>query len=88
MSGMTTNVTVDRPDMPAEYGPVDGLDGTLLWSWADQRLVDARNYWVATASVEGIPHVAPVWGVWSHGTLWFGTDPSPPRGATWRAVAG
>jgi hypothetical protein len=80
MSSMTTNVTVDRPDMPAGYGPADDLDGTLPWSWAAQRLIDAGNYWVATVSTDGAPHVAPVWGVWLHGALWFGTDPQSAKG--------
>lgn len=80
MISMTTNVTVDRPDMPAGYGPTDGLDGALPWTWAEQRLVDARNYWVATSSPDGVPHVAPVWGVWSHEALWFGTDPQSTKG--------
>ena len=36
----------------------------LAWSWALERLVPTRNYWVVTASAEGRPHSLPVWGVW------------------------
>lgn len=77
---MTSDPAVDRPDMPAGYGPVEGLDGTLPWEWAESRLLDARNYWVATAGPNGAPHVAPVWGVWVHGAVWFGTDPDSTKG--------
>ncbi len=40
---------VSRPYMPG-YG-ITGADqgsGLLDWSWAAQRLTEARNYWVAT----------------------------------------
>jgi uncharacterized pyridoxamine 5'-phosphate oxidase family protein len=36
----------------------------IPWQWARQRLVDARNYWIATVSPDGVPHARPVWGVW------------------------
>lgn len=65
--------------MPAAYGPVEGLDGTLPWTWAESRLVDARNYWVATVGPGGAPHVAPVWGIWVDGAVWFGTDPASAK---------
>ncbi|HEX3779325.1 MAG TPA: pyridoxamine 5'-phosphate oxidase family protein [Pseudonocardiaceae bacterium] len=44
----------------------------LPWEWARQRLVAARNYWVATVGAHG-PHVRPVWGVWRAEGLWFST---------------
>ena len=37
----------------------------LPWSWAAERLVGYRNYWVVTVSPDGRPHALPVWGVWS-----------------------
>lgn len=72
--------TVDRPDMPEDYGPRDTLDGVLPWSWADERLAGSRNYWVATTTADGAPHVAPVWGTWVAGALWFGTSPASAKG--------
>jgi nitroimidazol reductase NimA-like FMN-containing flavoprotein (pyridoxamine 5'-phosphate oxidase superfamily) len=71
---------VDRPDMPAGYGPTEGLDATLPWSWAEERLVRSRSYWIATSAADGAPHVAPVWGVWVNDRLWFGTDPTSAKG--------
>ena len=46
------------------YGVPDALDGALAWSWAEERLLRNHNYWLATASADGRPHVLPVWGVW------------------------
>ena len=52
-----------RPHMPG-YGVPDDLAGALPWSWAQERLVGCRNYWVVTASARARPHAMPVWGVW------------------------
>jgi nitroimidazol reductase NimA-like FMN-containing flavoprotein (pyridoxamine 5'-phosphate oxidase superfamily) len=36
----------------------------LPWSWAAERLLGNRNFWVVTVSGDGRPHALPVWGVW------------------------
>ena len=77
---MTNEPVVDRPTMPEGYGPAEGLDGALPWSWVVERLVPARNYWVATTGADGVPQLAPVWGVWVQDAVWFGTDPSSAKG--------
>lgn len=55
------------------YGtvPADQGSGLLPWSWAEERLARARNFWLATVSPDGAPHVMPVWAVWHDGSLWF-----------------
>jgi nitroimidazol reductase NimA-like FMN-containing flavoprotein (pyridoxamine 5'-phosphate oxidase superfamily) len=53
----------ERPAMK-DYGVPDEPNGLLPWSWAEERLVRNRNYWVVTASANGRPHSLPVWGVW------------------------
>jgi PPOX class probable F420-dependent enzyme len=61
----------------AAYGVPDDLDGVLPWSWAEERLARCRNYFVATSSAGGRPHVMPVWGLWrpDPGDFLFSTDP-------------
>ena len=45
----------------SDYGvPADSTDA-LPWMWAQQRLVDNKNYWVVTVSASGRPHALPVW---------------------------
>jgi PPOX class probable F420-dependent enzyme len=63
-----------RPRMPG-YGvlPAEGGQGLLPWQWAEERLVAARNYWVATARPDGRPHLMAVWGVWHGAAFWFST---------------
>jgi len=47
-----------------DYGVGAGDWQPLPWSWAAERLVPNRNYWVVTVSGAGRPHSLPVWGVW------------------------
>jgi hypothetical protein len=52
----------------------------LEWSWAAERLLGSRNYWVVTTGPAGRPAAAPVWGVWFDGRLFFGTSPASQKG--------
>lgn len=65
----------ERPHM-RNYGIAEDDEGLLLWDWVETRLVKARNYWVATASSESVPHAAPVWGLWHEGKFYFGSEPT------------
>jgi Pyridoxamine 5'-phosphate oxidase len=62
----------ERPYMPG-YGIEPAAAGLLPWSWAEQRLRDARHVFVATRDAGGAPHVAAVWSVWLDGALHFST---------------
>jgi len=64
--------TADRPDIPAAYGVSRSKKGLLPWSWAQERLAAAQNYWVVTVRPDGRPHTVPVWGVWLDEAFFFG----------------
>ena len=70
---------VSRPYIADGYGIPDHLDGTLPWSWAEERLVEAPIYWVATVLPGGRPHVTPIWGVWVDGAFWMEGGPNTRR---------
>ena len=55
------------------YGIVGAEEGRglLPWSWAEERLVASHDYWLATVTPAGRPHVMPVWGVWHERCAWF-----------------
>jgi hypothetical protein len=53
------------------YGVPDDDGGMLPWSWAEERLASARNYWVSTVG----PHASPVWALWREGTVVFSCSP-------------
>jgi nitroimidazol reductase NimA-like FMN-containing flavoprotein (pyridoxamine 5'-phosphate oxidase superfamily) len=48
--------------------------GLLPWSWAEERLVRSHDFWLATVTPEGAPHIMPVWAVWHEGRLWFSSS--------------
>lgn len=56
----------DRPSVP-DYGIPESRDGLLPWSWADERLAGALQYWLATTRPDGRPHAIPIWGAWVDG---------------------
>src|SRR6266545_2158700 len=58
---------------PVMFGAPAPPGDLLPWSWAEQRLVGARTYWIATTRTDGRPHCRPVWGVWLPDGFWFST---------------
>jgi hypothetical protein len=73
MSDQDLRPTATRP-APADYflAAEEGT-GLLPFSHATQQLVHARNYWLATAGLDGRPHCMPVWGVWADERFVFST---------------
>jgi Pyridoxamine 5'-phosphate oxidase len=79
---------------PVLYGAPAPPGDLLPWSWAEQRLVAARHYWIATTRPDGRPHSRPVWGAWLPDGFWFstarwpGTTSPPTRSSpcTWSAA--
>jgi len=64
---MANAPTAGRPTISGGY-----LEPKLLaWSWAEVRLTRALNYWVASVTATGAPHVRPVWGVWLDQQFYF-----------------
>ena len=61
-----------EPSQPRMFGgylePV-----RLPWQWAMERLIRARNYWIATTRPDGQPHSRPVWGIWLDEAFYFST---------------
>jgi hypothetical protein len=63
-----------RPYVPG-YGIPSNPRGMLPWSFVEERMTAARNYWVATVLPSGGPHLTPVWGLWVEGVFYFGSGP-------------
>jgi len=55
------------------YGTLPASEGSglLPWSWAEERLRRSHDFWLATVTSEGAPHLMPVWAVWHERRLWF-----------------
>jgi nitroimidazol reductase NimA-like FMN-containing flavoprotein (pyridoxamine 5'-phosphate oxidase superfamily) len=63
--------------MMGDYGVEATTWSPLPWTWAAERLVPGRNYWVVTVSADGRPHALPVWGVWDDGENRFAFSCAP-----------
>ncbi|MGP8002086.1 MAG: pyridoxamine 5'-phosphate oxidase family protein [Streptosporangiaceae bacterium] len=70
-----TEPAAARPYMPG-YGTLPAAEGSglLPWSWAEQRLIRSHDFWLATVTPDGTPHLMPVWAVWEAGRLWFSSS--------------
>ncbi|UJW30954.1 pyridoxamine 5'-phosphate oxidase family protein [Saccharothrix sp. AJ9571] len=68
-----------RVSAPAMFGAPAPAGALLPWEWAHQRLVEARDYWIATTRPDGRPHCRPVWGVWLADGFWFSTGSGAVR---------
>jgi hypothetical protein len=53
------------------YGIHRHAAGLKPWSWAEKRLKQAHNYWIATVHPDGRPNSSAVWGLWLEGQFWF-----------------
>jgi hypothetical protein len=58
---------------PVAFGGQAVRGRPFPWSWAVDRLVSSRNYWLSATSVSGAPDVRPVWGVWDPAGLYVAT---------------
>ena len=60
---------------PAAYGAPGEADALLPWSYVEDRVRRASNYWMTTVGPNARPHARPVDGVWVDGVLCFGGSP-------------
>jgi PPOX class probable F420-dependent enzyme len=75
-----TEPVASRPKFPPGYGISSEREGMLPWSWTEERLASARNYWIVTVRADGSPHAAPVWGLWLDGAIVFSTSRESRKG--------
>jgi nitroimidazol reductase NimA-like FMN-containing flavoprotein (pyridoxamine 5'-phosphate oxidase superfamily) len=64
---------ISRPHFPAGY--VEHPKALLPWSHVEQKLAEAKNYWLCTVRPDGRPHAIPKWGVWLDGRVYFDGSP-------------
>ena len=78
-AGSSVEPERSRPWMPDGYGVPTDDEGILPWSWAVERLENARNYWFSTVRPDGRPHAMPAWAVWLDDALYFEGSPETRR---------
>jgi hypothetical protein len=60
---------------PAAYGAPGKAGALFPWSYVEERVRRASNYWITTVGPNARPHARPVDGVWVDGSLCFGGSP-------------
>lgn len=60
--------------MPDGYG-VEQATAFVSWQAIEEKLRDARHYWLATTRPGGGPHVIPRWGIWLDSAFWYDGSP-------------
>jgi hypothetical protein len=66
----------ERPTSPpASYGVPQQGGEMVDWPFVEERLTNARNYWLGTVGAAGRPHTAPIWGVFVDEDLFLETSP-------------
>ena len=78
-SGPAAGPIASRPKIPADYGVPQNDKGLLVWSHVNERMTQARHYWICTVSADDRPHVTPVDGLWLDNMLYFGGSPKTRR---------
>jgi general stress protein 26 len=74
---MTLTPTAAPARFPGEYGQTDETRKEVLsWREVADRIGASPNYWLATTTDDGRPHVRPVDGVFVDATLAFGGSPA------------
>jgi pyridoxine/pyridoxamine 5'-phosphate oxidase len=68
------------PHFPEGYVNARGATERLDWSFIQERMSQAKNYWIATATPQGKPSATPVWGAWVNDKLYFDGSPETRRG--------
>ena len=74
----TTSPQASRPQIEG-YGIPKSKKGLLDWSHVEERMAQARVYWISTVSPDHRPHATPVDGLWLDGRLYFGGYPTTRR---------
>ena len=64
---------ITRPKLPKGY--VDAPTGEVEWSYVQERLETAKNYWLVSISPKQKPHVIPRWGVWVNDKFYYDGSP-------------
>ena len=54
--------------------------GLLPWSFIQERMAKAWNYWLVSVTHDAQPHTAPLWGIWVEDQFYFSTGANSRKG--------
>jgi len=70
---------------PSEWHVPNNPKLWITWTRARAKLIGEHVYWISSSSRQGIPHAAPVWGIWKSDVFYFETAPNSVKGRNLRA---
>ena len=73
---MSASIRRERPTFPEGYGLPSTDEGLLEWTAVEARLVESKQYWLATVRPDGRPHLIPRWGVWLDDAFYYDGSPT------------
>jgi general stress protein 26 len=79
MAAKKLKPVASRPQIPG-YGVKENKKGILPWKWAQDRLNQSKQYWIATTRPDGAPHVMVIWGLWMPDGFYFSTGKDSRKG--------
>lgn len=69
-----------RPKFPKDWHVPNDPKVWITWGHVNDKLAGEKVYWISTASLQGRPHAAPVWGIWKANSFFFETAPNSTKG--------
>lgn len=67
------NPKISRPQFPPGY--VENPKSSVSWNTVEDRLRNAKNYWLCSVYPDGRPHVIPRWAVYVDGKIYYDGSP-------------
>jgi len=64
---------ISRPHFPPGY--MDNPTSEVSWDFVEQRLTEAKNYWLCSVRASGCPHCVPRWAVYLDGRVYYDGSP-------------
>lgn len=64
---------ITRPKFPKGY--VDNPISEVPWAYVEEKLTNAKHYWMCSVRPNGHPHVVPRWAVYLDGKIYYDGSP-------------
>lgn len=64
---------ITRPKLPKGY--VDNPISEVPWEYVEEKLTNAKHYWMCSVRPNGRPHVVPRWAVYLDGKIYYDGSP-------------
>jgi nitroimidazol reductase NimA-like FMN-containing flavoprotein (pyridoxamine 5'-phosphate oxidase superfamily) len=64
---------ISRPSFPPGYA--DHPTSEVAWEYVEQKLTEAKHYWLCSVQADSRPHCVPRWAVYLDGRIYYDGSP-------------